>query len=38
MIGSLVRMRSSVDAMELSDPDRSKVRGLNAARILGLGA
>jgi len=38
MIGSLSRMRSSVDAMRLSEADRSKVRGLNAARILGLGA
>jgi aminocarboxymuconate-semialdehyde decarboxylase len=36
MIGSLSRMRSSVDAMELSEADRSNVRGLNAARILGL--
>jgi aminocarboxymuconate-semialdehyde decarboxylase len=36
MIGSLSRMVSSIDAMDVSDEDRHRVRGGNAARILGL--
>ena len=36
MIGSLSRMIASIDAMDLSAADRRKVRGGNAARILGL--
>jgi aminocarboxymuconate-semialdehyde decarboxylase len=36
MIGSLSKMKASIDAMELTDEERSGVRGGNAARILGL--
>jgi aminocarboxymuconate-semialdehyde decarboxylase len=36
MIGSLSKMVASIDAMEISAEDRQKVRGGNAARILGL--
>jgi aminocarboxymuconate-semialdehyde decarboxylase len=36
MIGSLSRMSASIDAMELPEEDRTRVRGGNAARILGL--
>ena len=36
MIGSLSKMRASIDAMELTDEERSGVRGGNAARILGM--
>jgi len=36
MIGSLSKMVASIDAMDLSAEDRQKVRGGNAARILGL--
>jgi aminocarboxymuconate-semialdehyde decarboxylase len=36
MIGSLSRMKESIDAMNLDDEDRIRVRGGNAARILGL--
>jgi aminocarboxymuconate-semialdehyde decarboxylase len=36
MIGSLEKMVSSIAAMRISDEDRQKVRGGNAARILGL--
>jgi aminocarboxymuconate-semialdehyde decarboxylase len=36
MIGSLSKMRASIDAMALTDEERSRVRGGNAARILKL--
>ena len=36
MIGSLSKMVASIDAMDISDEDRQRVRGGNAARILGL--
>jgi len=36
MIGSLPKMRASIDAMRLTDEERSRVRGGNAARILKL--
>jgi aminocarboxymuconate-semialdehyde decarboxylase len=36
MIGSLSRMKDSIDAMDLAEDDRVRVRGGNAARILGL--
>ncbi len=36
MIGSLSKMRSSIDGLGLSREDLGKVRGGNAARILGL--
>ena len=36
MIGSLSRMVASIDAMDISAEDRQRVRGGNAARILGL--
>jgi aminocarboxymuconate-semialdehyde decarboxylase len=36
MIGSLSKMVSSIDAMDVSAEDRQRVRGGNAARILGL--
>jgi aminocarboxymuconate-semialdehyde decarboxylase len=38
MIGSLSRMKSSIEGMALSNEDRSRVSGGNAARILGLDA
>ena len=36
MIGSLAKMKASVDAMALTAEERAGVRGGNAARILGL--
>jgi len=36
MIGSLAKMKASIDAMELTNEERAGVRGGNAARILGL--
>lgn len=36
MIGSLAKMKSSIQALGLADPDRKAVFGGNAARILGL--
>jgi aminocarboxymuconate-semialdehyde decarboxylase len=36
MIGSLSKMRSSVDGMKVTEEQRAGVRGGNAARILGL--
>jgi aminocarboxymuconate-semialdehyde decarboxylase len=36
MIGSLSKMVSSIAGMDVSDADREKIRGGNAARILGL--
>ncbi|GMV05534.1 MAG: putative amidohydrolase [Gemmatimonadota bacterium] len=36
MIGSLEKMRTSIDGMALSEEERAGVRGGNAARILGL--
>lgn len=37
MIGSLSKMTSSIDELELTDDERAGVRGGNARRILGLG-
>jgi hypothetical protein len=36
MIGSLEKMCASIDGMAVSDVDRGRIRGGNAARILGL--
>jgi aminocarboxymuconate-semialdehyde decarboxylase len=36
MIGSLEKMKSSIDAMGITEEERAGVRGGNAARILGL--
>lgn len=36
MIGSLEKMKTSIDGMALSEEERAGVRGGNAARILGL--
>jgi aminocarboxymuconate-semialdehyde decarboxylase len=35
-IGSLEKMKSSIDALGLSDTDRDKIHGGNARRILGI--
>lgn len=36
MIGSLSRMKASIDALDIGDEARAGIRGGNAARILGL--
>jgi aminocarboxymuconate-semialdehyde decarboxylase len=36
MIGSLERMKDSIDELELAEEDRAAIRGSNAAGILGL--
>ena len=38
MIGSLEKMTSSLSALDLSEDDKNKIRGGNAARILGVQA
>ena len=35
-IGSLQRMLESIDALDISEDDREKIRGRNTARLLSL--